>query len=746
MSGILPNSELRWIEFPFHTAFQTNATDNVIVEVSYTLDYSNNQQVKLGCSATTLAGDFMIRGCGSNSTDFDAIDLYSDGTGATAQPATEVPSQKRRQRPWTKFTFEANQSNSVHMYYESTASGCAGDDITITPKNMYATGYTGYKWEYTTALETGFTSYPQPYNTSIPTLTIKQPLEKIYFRMRPQWPGNGPAGTEIAEIKGVNTFEAGAWTDGPPVNGESIYFRSNPSTQSWSEMLDVLDVCSINVASGVTLTVPSGKTVKTNRILKTSAILGNIVFENNASLLQTTALQNEAVNITFNRVSSPLNRFDYTYFSSPVTGAILNEVSPLTLSDKYLSLIDGAWAYPAANSAMEVGRGYAIRAPQPFSLTGPKQIFTAIFRGKPNNGNVRSPISTIPNTFNLVGNPYPSAVNVGKFIRANAFLDGTIYLWTQAHGVSFFPETNGYSYNTNNYIAKNNLGSTDGLSDYNVAAGQSFMVENVTAGPLIGAVWTNDMRIDNSAGATTEFFKVDNGTAHSQEIMAAEPEGRFWLELQGNSGGMQRVLVGYTQGATEGYDRMYDAKQMQAGSLGLYTIAQDQQKLGIMAKGLPFDHESEIALGYSTTAAGDLTIGKFLQHGFFQDVEIYINDRSTNTLHSLSQGAYTFNSTAGTFDQRFIIVFKPKVLQNLNPSVKPNKVVVFDKDNALQFRSSKENIGKVVVYELSGRVIAKIDNCNLIEVALSTIPRKNQFLVVEVYLKNGEIETQKFRF
>lgn len=748
MSGISSTSEARWIEFPFHTAFQTNATDAVVVEISYTYasDSFPGSLIRLACSATSSLDDFMSRGCFSNNNSFAAIDLYSAGAGANVLPAQENGSQLRKQRPWTKFTFEANQSNSIHMYYENTTSGCLGDDITITAKNMYATGYTHYLWEVSNAPDTGFSSYTGPYNALLPVLTIKQPLEKRYFRMRPQWPGNGPTGAEVSEIKGVNTYEDGAWTDGPPIDGESIYFRSNLTTQSWSEMQDVLDVCSINVAYGITLTVPSGKTIKTNRILKTGGILGNIIFDNNASLLQTTSLPNEAVNITFKRSSSPVNRFDYTYFSSPVTGAILNEVSPLTLSDKYLSLIDGAWAYPAASSAMEVGRGYAIRAPQPFSLIGPKEVFTAIFRGKPNNGTIASPISAIPNTFNLVGNPYPSAVNVGKFVRANTFLDGTIYLWTQAHGVSFFPETNGYSYNTNNYIAKNNLGSTDGLSDYNVAAGQSFMVENVTAGPSNGAIWTNDMRIDNSAGSTTEFFKVENGAAHSQEIIAAEPAGRFWLELQGNNGGMQRVLVGYIQGATEGYDRMYDAKQMQAGSLGLYTIAQDQQKLGIMANGLPFSHESSIALGYSTTAAGYLTIGKFLEDGFIQDVEVYLNDRLTSTLHSLSQAPYTFNSTAGTFDDRFIIVFKPKVLQNLNQSVQPNKVVVFDRDNALQFRSLKEKIGKVIVYELSGRVLARMDNCNSIEVALSTVPRKNQFLVVEVYLINGEIETQKFRF
>ena len=65
---------------------------------------------------------------------------------------------------------------------------------------------------------------------------------------------------------------------------------------------------------------------------------------------------------------------------------------------------------------------------------------------------------------------------------------------------------------------------------------------------------------------------------------------------------------------------------------------------------------------------------------------------------------------------------------------------------AIQLHAGEAIIKNVVIYDLSGRVLARVANCNSAEVALATLPRKNQLLVVEIQLENGTVETQKFRF
>ena len=136
-----------------------------------------------------------------------------------------------------------------------------------------------------------------------------------------------------------------------------------------------------------------------------------------------------------------------------------------------------------------LGKGYIIRGPETFSTNTPA-IYEAVFGGVPNNGIVTVPIA-VTGTSNLIGNPYPSAIDADVFIRTNTeIIDGTIYLWT--HNT---PITNNV-YTSDDYAVYNLLGGVgtrtalkSGINNTKpngkIASGQSFFVTSLmVAGQL----------------------------------------------------------------------------------------------------------------------------------------------------------------------------------------------------------------------------------------------------------------------
>ncbi len=733
--------EVGWVDFELNQAFPvkdpSNAGSSLIVEISYTCEVQGYEQFAVSFLCSQSTNTIRSRGVylNANVPLVEGKDLYWDHTSATQVPPTSVI---RQLRPFIKFTYKATAANTQKAIYSQNSSLlCAGDPLTVSISNFYGTGLE-LQWQEKDLIMDNYMSLPS--ETSATYSTVQPVVDRI-LRCNLILPGGGfGSATENMTLRGVNKYEGGVWRDGPPAVGTSAYFASNANIGS-------MNLCSIFIKPGKTVNVESGATLTLDRKITSLGANGNgtLLFKNNATLLQNNDQQNDINNIQYQRNTTAMNRYDFTYYSSPVHGATIGSVSPHTLWDKYYEYVPATgWRVLDSSYVMKPGVGYAIRAPQNYAISGNAQIFTAKFSGKPANGNVPVLASAAAGGYNLIGNPYPSAVDAAIFLTENSStLDGTVYFWKHEHGYSSTPDANGqYGYSGENYVSVNFSGSTDGETTLEVPSGQSFMVKTKTGGGPGEVMWKNSHRIGDQSGV--QFYKVGNDKNELQR--PSSPAGRIWLELLGQQGVYQRMLVGYVAGATEAYDNGYDAEHMQAGSLGFYAIANDESHLGIMAKGMPFTHESIIPIGFSAATAGPLTISKFHQHGFFEDYVVYLNDKLTNTSHNLSESSYTFTSAVGTFNNRFIIAFKPKTQVVINPNVKPYSVVLIDKAEALQLYSNADAIKNVIVYDITGRVIARASNCNSVEVALSKVPRTNQLIVVEIQLENGIVETQKFQF
>ncbi len=473
---------------------------------------------------------------------------------------------------------------------------------------------------------------------------------------------------------------------------------------------------------------------------------GKITFENNASLVQVN--ENPSINsgnIIYKRNSGNMLRYSYTYWASPVfaTAQTLSALSPATLHDKYYSWDSAGQSWTLHDNGtvtMEKAKGYIVRAPQTYPITGTAASYNATFNGVPNNGliTIATQGSTTAEKFNLIGNPYPSALDANLFLASsiNPDLEGTIYLWTNFTGVSSVPNAGGnYSYTDSDYATYNFSGGTATAPATGssveptgfVAAGQSFFVKGISNGSGT-ATFNNTMRIGAN---NNQFFRNTEIERH-----------RFWLNLENSQGGFNQALIAYVQGATNDYDRGYDGELFGGNTATFYSIIPDKL-LTIQGKSLPFDLNDVVPMGYKTTVAGNYKITLDHFDGLFDTQAVYLKDKLLNTIHDIKNAPYSFTSAVGTFDNRFEIVYRQETLGVNNPNFDPNSIVIYKKDKEIFINAGLASISQLRVFDIQGRMIYENKNINKTDAVIKNLPPAEQVLIVQVVLLDGNTVSKK---
>jgi len=140
--------------------------------------------------------------------------------------------------------------------------------------------------------------------------------------------------------------------------------------------------------------------------------------------------------IYYRRNTTPVRQFDYSYWSSPVASQVLSSFSPNSNQIFKWDTTAYNWSFVNPSNTMNVGTGYIIRTPDaaPFNPTT-TNIFNGQFFGIPNNGTITIPIAaTGANNLNLIGNPYPSALDADSFIIYNQPANGGVLAGTMYFG------------------------------------------------------------------------------------------------------------------------------------------------------------------------------------------------------------------------------------------------------------------------------------------------------------------------
>lgn len=369
---------------------------------------------------------------------------------------------------------------------------------------------------------------------------------------------------------GTLTWNGSTWRDvnnvvGVPSLTKPAIINGNYNTLTNGSF----DCCSLTVNNGFTATVGANNFINVqNSVTMTGT--GNLIVEDNGSLVQVNDAATNMGQITVNRIHT-VKKFDYVYLSSPVFGFPLTSVSPTTSTAhlwKWIPTIGGFfgnWVNTTEN--MIEGKGYIVRGPSGFDNVTAAD-YTASYRGIPNNGIVEvdverggytgpnyinpnplitDPVTRYDDNWNLIGNPYPSAIDAKAFMTYNSNIEGVIRIW--AHGnlpsaavTNSFYGSFEYNYTASDFILYNLTGPSvqNGYNGY-IPSGQGFFVAMVD-GPADNTqkvYFNNAMR--SKTFDNTQFFRMSNHSHSSNET----EKSRIWIDLIGPDQEVSRTMIGF---------------------------------------------------------------------------------------------------------------------------------------------------------------------------------------------------------
>ena len=528
---------------------------------------------------------------------------------------------------------------------------------------------------------------------------------------------NGQCAVSLSESATVavntTTWDGNAWSNGVPDATTAAFVTGNLTIAS------PLQACSLVVSNNAVVTVASGTNVTLQNAISVASG-SSFTVNNNANLIQVNPSAVNSGNIVVKRATNPLMRLDYILWGSPVTGQNLFNFSPLTSVNptiRFYGYNSATNIYNAisdyATHTMQLGKGYLIRLP--FNHPTAPAVWNGSFTGVPNNGTytVNLGNSGAGLRYNAVSNPYPSTLDIAEFYNDNASnIQSTLYFWRKTNN-STKPAYCSWNMNTDTYVDNGDAytESPNGI----IQVGQGFFVE--AKGSATTVVFKNTQRVGNNAN---QMFRAQGPATQNTE------KHRIWLNITSGNDFAQAVVGYFTNGTLTVDDT--DSKLFNDGNLALTSLIGTTQYV-VNGRPVPFDASDVIPMSYKATTAGNLTIAIDHMDGLFSATsqDIYLHDLTTNTFHNLNQGPYVFQSQAGTFDNRFELVYQNALSTN-NPSLSNADFQVIRTQNTIRVQA-QEMIDQVLVFDLQGRLISQLKSVNQQQAIVPGVGQDQAYLV-----------------
>jgi hypothetical protein len=712
-------------------SYQVSSTTNT-VEFN-TLDTSSFENIKLSFRLGAYAATV-----GNGMEDLDKIQVYVSEDGGLTW------SEQLTLRGNTNAVSDINSSTGtpVSVTYNNNLIGGVLYTMSSGSTNTYANSFT-------------INNLPAVSQLKIKMVIVNDNVSEIWSLDDVVIEAKSPEST---------TWDGLSWSSGVPTANVKAIIDGDYSTT-----LGEIQACECQINANKTLTVVANDYIEIqNSIINNGALL----IEDDGSLIQ---INDYAVNSgvgvnSLIRTAENLKIFDYIYWSSPQNGT---PFSTIPNSRYYEWVADyenpegygyGNWFTPSGTTMVN-GKGYIFRVPngnptQTITFSG-NQFNTGVITSQMKKGpytstsvipaGVNGPITNTDDNWNLLGNPYPSAIDAIEFATDNSTVleNAEVMLWRHLTSISSSTSSPYYqsfnsNYSSNDYVTYTASGSVPaGAFDGKIASGQAFFVKmkDDTAVPNTANIAFNNSqrsRVHNNS----QFFR----TANSKKNADLEKH-RIWLDLVSPNKTATSQMIGYIEGATNGDDFLYEAKSSLVSGFQFYSII-DNKNFKIQGRQLPFDQNDVVPLGVIVPTDGKYTVAINTTDGRFKDVntKIYLEDKVTGDIHDLTVSPYQFDIVKGNYSNRFALRFTNQRLSNTENELNVNSVSVYVKNDNVILKSDIQIIKSYEVYNVLGQLISKETNINALQTAVGNLAKSNQALIVKVTLERGSILSKKILF
>ena len=633
---------------------------------------------------------------------------------------------------------------------------CLTSTLSLTASEGFVGGNAlAYQWYYAAPNATIWTAIPAtaPFsNVNTATLLISDISGLDNYQFYAQVRENTSTcftATRATMVRISNSVWNGtSWTPATtPTSASLVRITGNYNTTTNGN----LDACSVVVTNGATLRISPSNYVSIENNLEVQSG-GILIVESDGSLV----MQRNTGTVTNNgtlqvkRTTTAYKKFDYTYWSSPVTAANItttfsgwrldygfsfNTANYTDVNNDGFDDDNNSWIPIPNNTVATKGVGYAIMMPTVSVPSFPAPGTTVTFSGAVNNGIINVPVvlssNTQPSTydFNLIGNPYPSAVDGTLLIQNNATLN-TLYFWTHRTAIAnATPGPNTYNYVVDDYATYNLSGGVASASGSappsgKIASGQGFFAEVDAAGTV---QFRNEYR--SKLFANNDFYR-----------QVTSERDRIWLNFENTDGLFSQQLIGYFNEATNAVDRGYDGATLASqNSVSFYSLL-DSSNYRIQGRA-PFTITDEVPLGFKAVQGTFKISIPFIEGQLAALDAVYLEDKQLGIIHNLKAFPYNFSTNAGVFNNRFVLKYTTESLAISDVNI-DSELVMITNYNQISIKSTNE-MANVQLFDMLGRLVyeSDIESTYFTTSLLAT----NGVLIAKVLFKNGQRVDRKIQ-
>ncbi|MCK7590240.1 T9SS type A sorting domain-containing protein [Subsaxibacter sp. CAU 1640] len=515
------------------------------------------------------------------------------------------------------------------------------------------------------------------------------------------------------------TYSGGTWTPIAPSsttggdNAVVVNGTYTPASNIALNFLTVRPAGSLNIPSGVTATTNS-TTLESNSTLYSSLILngtltGTVSYNRHINGQPGVGVGSGANDL----ISAPLSGQTFSAFAAANPNLRSNPSVPTQKLFGPFSKTTGNYLLwdTTTNGSQTLTAGVGYR-------TASTNNGGFVFTGTPNNGIITNNIANSGPQFaayNLIGNPYPSYLNVREFLEydvdAGAPVVRNIDLM-DAYGAIYGYDGDASGTGGDGWVVYNLTTPTT----VNMAPGQGFFVTADAADvAAYDMTFTPSMR---RIGNTDDFIPgrlADDNTAH--------------IKLQASIGSsIYSTDICFNEASTSGLDFGYDAAVFgsNAASKSIYShLVENNNGADLAIQSLAYaslGSEISIPLGINVSQGQQVTVS-ISELDVPSTIEVYLEDSVSGVYTLLNNSSYTFTPSTNLNDTgRFFLRFADATLSAPDSQFTSLQIYATSSSRILFVKGLLQGDTTISVYDLQGRLVTSANlnkgtTSNIIDVA-----------------------------